>query len=73
MQTLEQLWIQDASLEICKVRTILGLNSLSGKKVIPFHMPDFEGFDINYPIDLEFLNYLIEKKLAALPSLDIFE
>lgn len=68
-QTLEKLLVQDASLEICKIRTILNLNSLSGNKVIPFRMPEYEGFDINYLDDLVYLNYLIREGKIALPSL----
>lgn len=66
MQTLQPLLIQDASLEICKASTITQLNSLSGKKVVPFRMPDYEGFDINYSSDLEYLEYLIKEKKVTL-------
>jgi CMP-N,N'-diacetyllegionaminic acid synthase len=68
MQALEALFIQDASLEITKVNTILNLNSLSGNLVIPFHMPNYEGFDINYPEDIEYLKYLIEASKVELES-----
>jgi CMP-N,N'-diacetyllegionaminic acid synthase len=66
MQTLQSLLVQDASLEICKVSTILLLDSLSGKKVVPFRMPDYEGYDINYLSDLEYLEYLIKEKKVIL-------
>lgn len=69
MQTLEPLLVQDASLEICKVETIIETNSISGTKVIPFQMPGSEGFDVNYPADFEYLKYLIDSGSVALPQI----
>ncbi len=67
MQTLENLMVQDASLEICKVRTVRELNSISGNRVIPFNMPEYQGFDVNYPTDLDYLNFLIQSRKVDLP------
>ncbi len=69
MQTLEPLLVQDASLEICKVATIIETNSISGTNVIPFQMPGSEGFDVNYPADFEYLKYLISSKSVTLPQI----
>lgn len=69
MQTLEPLYVQDASLEICKVSTILETNSISGTKVIPFEMPGSEGFDINLPGDLDYLKHLLDSGKASLPPI----
>jgi CMP-N,N'-diacetyllegionaminic acid synthase len=69
MQVLEKLLIQDASLEITSVESVLRNNSISGNKVLGFRMPGLEGFDLNYPEDLDFLNYLIEKKIVILPEI----
>ena len=53
-QVLEKLWIQDASLEIARVKAVRESHSISGRKVMGFEMPNIEGFDINYPEDIEF-------------------
>ena len=60
LQTLEPLWIQDASLEISKVKNISETNSISGSKVMGFEMPDYEGFDLNFIEDFLLLEKLIE-------------
>lgn len=61
-QTLEPLWIQDASLEIARTNSIIKTSSISGDKILAFEMPYPEGFDINYPEDLIELNRIIEEK-----------
>ncbi len=60
-QTLQKLWIQNASLEIVKLKVLLETNSISGNTVLGFEMPGFEGFDLNNLQDLEFLEYLVLK------------
>lgn len=60
-QSLQKLWIQNASLEIARLKAILETNSISGRSVLGFEMPGLEGFDINSPQDFEFLEYLISK------------
>jgi len=58
-QSLEKLWIQDASLEIARVSAVRKHNSISGLRVLGFEMPKNEGFDINYGEDL-----VIARKIA---------
>ena len=53
-QVLEKLWIQDASLEIARVKAVRESHSISGRKVMGYEMPNIEGFDINYSEDMEF-------------------
>jgi len=60
LQSLEPLWIQDASLEISRVKNISESNSISGNKVIGFEMPGYEGFDLNFKEDFILLCKLIE-------------
>lgn len=60
-QTLQKLWIQNASLEIVKLKALVETNSISGNAVLGFEMPGFEGFDLNNMQDLEYLEYLILK------------
>ena len=68
-QLLGEVFVQDASLEIIRVWVLKKLGSLTGNKTLKFEMPDFEGFDINYPTDIAYLQYLLEKKLVQLPIL----
>ena len=60
-QSLQKLWIQNASLEIARLKAVLETNSISGRSVLGYEMPGLEGFDINSPQDFEFLEYLISK------------
>lgn len=60
-QTLQKIWIQNASLEIVKLRSILETNSISGKIIMGFEMPGMEGFDINNKNDFEFLEFMLNK------------
>jgi CMP-N-acetylneuraminic acid synthetase len=48
-------------MEVIKLKTIIDTNSISGRAVLAFEMPGFEGFDINNEFDFEFLEYLISK------------
>jgi N-acylneuraminate cytidylyltransferase len=59
-QTLEELWIQDASLEITRVKSLRLNGSISGEIICGFQLSGNEGFDINYPEDLEMVRKLID-------------
>lgn len=69
LQTLETLWVQDASLEIGWVRTIRKSGTISGEKVFGFEMPGAEGFDINYESDFEYLEFLVSQQKVKLPKI----
>lgn len=60
-QSLETLWIQNASLEIIKYKSLISTKSISGDNVLGFNMPGIEGFDINSPQDFEFLEFILHK------------
>ena len=68
-QTLEKLWIQDASLEITRVNTIRKYGNISGKRIAGFEMPTHEGFDINYPEDLQQIIMLSNSNPELIPSI----
>lgn len=61
-QSLETIWVQNASLEIIKFESLITTNSISGNNVLGFEMPGVEGFDINRPLDFEFLEFIVSKK-----------
>jgi len=58
-QMLEKLWVQNASLEIVRLSSLLISKKISGKNVLGFTMPGLEGYDINTQLDWDFLEYLI--------------
>ena len=68
-QSLEEVWIQNASLEIARVQKILETKLISGNNVIAYQMPRREGFDINTPDDFLFLEMLCERNPEILPNL----
>lgn len=69
-QSLEPLWIQNASLEITTSKSVLESGSISGSSVMPFQMPNYEGFDLNTELDWLILETLINRKSIQLPVLE---
>jgi CMP-N,N'-diacetyllegionaminic acid synthase len=68
-QSLERLWVQNASLEIAQSSSVLTTKSISGKKVLAYEMPGFEGFDLNTPLDWKLLETLIREKPDMIPKM----
>ena len=60
-KSLPKVLIQNASLEISKVDVLDLYKTITGKKIIPFYTINHEGFDINYPEDLKYANFLKRK------------
>lgn len=58
-QSLEPLYVQNASLEVTTVSSVRATNSIAGNNVMAFFMPEFEGLDVNTEIDFDFLEFLI--------------
>jgi CMP-N,N'-diacetyllegionaminic acid synthase len=58
--TLERVWVQNASLEVVKVQTIINKGSLAGDRILKFEMPGLEGFDLNTVSDWNYLEFLIQ-------------
>jgi len=67
-QNLPKIYVQNASLEIAHVRTVLSKRSISGERVIPFVTKEYEGFDINLSIDWYMAEYLVREGIAKLPE-----
>ena len=63
------MYAQDASLEISKLDVIKKYKTITGKKILPYHSKNLEGFDINFPIDLIFAKFLIKEKLIKLQKI----
>jgi CMP-N,N'-diacetyllegionaminic acid synthase len=70
LQTLEKLWIQNASLEVARLSSMMKHRTISGASVLAFEMPGYEGLDINTPADWEFLEHLLLKNPDLLPYLN---
>jgi CMP-N,N'-diacetyllegionaminic acid synthase len=58
-QTLPEIWVQNASLEMAHSYVIYSLGSISGTKIIPFFTQGYEGVDINTEYDLKYTEWLI--------------
>ncbi len=68
-KSLPVFFIQNASLEISNISVLKKYRTITGKKIIPYFSKGFESFDINYPLDLDFVKYLIHKKKIKLPKI----
>ncbi len=60
-QALGAVWVQNASLELARVKRVIETRSISGNKVLGFEMPGLEGFDINSQEDWDYLEFLLAK------------
>ena len=67
--SLPEIYVQNASLEIAWTKTLLNQQSISGEMVKPFITDSFEGFDINYPEDIYLLEELVKSKKVKLPNI----
>lgn len=66
-QTLPEIYVQNASLEIARTRVVLETNSISGREIRPFFTQGYEGFDINRPEDWVIAEHIVRERLAELP------
>lgn len=60
-QSLPEIYIQNASLEIAWSNNVYFNDSISGDNIRPFFTEGYEGFDINNPEDLREAEYLISQ------------
>lgn len=60
-QTLPEIWVQNASMEIAWTETVFNTNTIAGTKVIPFVTKEYEGFDINIEEDFRQAEGLIDR------------
>jgi N-acylneuraminate cytidylyltransferase len=68
---LPKIYVQNASLEIAWYNVLAESNSISGNNILPLISQGLEGFDINYPEDLERLENLLRTGQASLPSVRV--
>lgn len=69
-QSLPDIYVQNASLEIAWTRAVTDKASISGDIVTPFLTEGYEGVDINTDDDWQFAEYLLYNGLAKLPAME---
>jgi N-acylneuraminate cytidylyltransferase len=68
-QSLPEVYIQNASLEIAWTRVVLGERTIAGNVLMPFLTEGYEGFDVNNPYDWNLAEHLVSNKEAQLPPM----
>jgi len=70
-QSLPEVWVQNASLEIARVKCVTDQNSISGSKIIGFKTQFPEGIDINLPEDVLMMKNVIGKFPHSMPTISV--
>jgi CMP-N,N'-diacetyllegionaminic acid synthase len=66
-QSLPEVYVQNASLEIAYSRVIANGRTIAGDVIVPFLTEGHEGFDVNHPYDWKYAEELIASGEAKLP------
>lgn len=69
-QSLPEIYVQNASLEISWCKTVMEKGAIAGDKIVPFLTKSHEGFDINRLEDWILAEYLIRENPDILPKLN---
>lgn len=67
-QTLPEVFVQNASLEIAHTRVVFESRTIAGQTVMPFLTEGFEGFDVNTREDWMLAERFVETGEASLPA-----
>jgi len=67
-QSLPEVYVQNASLEIAWTRVVTEQQTIAGTVLMPFITADYEGFDVNNPYDWNLAEHLVLNGDAQLPS-----
>lgn len=68
-QSLPEVYVQNASLEIAWTRVVLEERTIAGNVLIPFITEGYEGFDVNNLYDWSLAEHLVAKGEVQLPVL----
>ena len=68
-QSLPEVYVQNASLEIARTRVVFEGRTISGNVLMPFFTEGFEGFDLNNRDDWIVVEHLIQTGEATLPKI----
>ncbi|GAB4420817.1 MAG: acylneuraminate cytidylyltransferase family protein [Anaerolineae bacterium] len=66
-QSLPEVYVQNASLEIAWSRVIFEERTIAGNVLMPFFTQEYEGFDVNQPYDWRLAEELVASGQATLP------
>ncbi len=69
-QSLPEVYVQNASLEIAWSRVVLEGGTIAGWTVMPFFTEGYEGFDVNRPYDWRLAEELVARGEATLPRVE---
>ena len=67
-QSLPEVYVQNASLEIAWSRVVLEERTIAGTVLMPFFTKGYEGFDVNNPYDWNLAEHLVSNADAQLPA-----
>ena len=68
-QSLPEVYVQNASLEIAWSRVVFDGRTIAGNVQMPFFTEGLEGFDVNHPDDWHRAEEIARSGVAALPSI----
>jgi len=68
-QSLPEVYMQNASLEIAWTRVVFAEGTIAGNVLVPFFTENYEGFDVNNAYDWSWAEYLVENGGARLPTI----
>lgn len=66
-QSLPEVYAQNASLEIAWTRVVFEGRTIAGNVLMPFLTRDYEGYDVNQPVDWQIAEELVRSGQARLP------
>lgn len=69
-QTLPEVYVQNASLEVAWRSTVERTGTIAGTEIRPFFPPGYEGFDLNDEFDWMILERLLDAGTAELPTIE---
>jgi len=67
-QSLPEVYVQNASLEIAWTRVVFEGRTIAGNVLMPFFTEGYEGFDVNSAYDWNLAEHLVDSGQARLPS-----
>ena len=67
-QSLPEVYVQNASLEIAWTRVVFEERTIAGHVLMPFFTEGYEGFDVNSDYDWYLAEHLVAQGKALLPS-----
>jgi CMP-N,N'-diacetyllegionaminic acid synthase len=68
-QSLPEVYVQNASLEIAWTRVVFEDRTIAGNVLVPFYTNKHEGFDVNSAYDWGRAEYLVRNEQAQLPTI----